>query len=113
MKTTLPFSAPQRGSALVTVMMLAMGLMLILATILGLSLNERRMNYRENMRLEARNAAEAVSEYGLSQVRHLMQSVSDFTSTRFTSAESSVKMPAASFWGGGNVATSGANAPEF
>ncbi len=113
MKTNFSSTHPQRGSALVTVTMLSLGLMIILAGILGYSLNERRMNYREGMRLEARNAAEAVSEYGLAQVRQLMQSVSDFTSTRFTSNEGALSVPTSSFWGGGNVTGNGTYAPEL
>lgn len=103
----------QRGSALVTVMMLSFALIIVVTSILGYSLNERRLNYREAMRLEARNAAEAMSEYGLAQVRQLMETRSDFTPTRFTSNEGAILKPAASFWSGSGVATSGANAPEL
>jgi len=45
-----------------------MALMMIIASILGYSLSERRLNYREAMRLEARNAREAMAEYGMAQV---------------------------------------------
>lgn len=105
--------ARRRGSALVTVMMVSLGLVMIIASILGYSLTERRLNYREGMRLEARNAAEAVSEYGLSQIRQLMETRSDFSPTRFTSNEGQISKPAASFWYGSNVATSGSAAPEL
>ena len=107
------FSGPQRGSALVTTMMLSMALLIIIASILGYSLSERRLNYREAMRLEARNAAEAMAEYGMAQVHDVMQTRYDMTSTRFTTAEGSLVTPAATFWAGSNVATSGANAPEL
>ena len=103
----------QRGSALVTVMMLGLALILIVTSILGYSLNERRLNYREAMRLEARNAAEAMSEYGLAQVRQLMETRSDFTPTRFTSNEGAILQPSSTFWSGSNVASSGTNAPEL
>jgi hypothetical protein len=102
-----------RGSALVTVMMLSLALILIVTSTLGYSLNERRLNHREAMRLEARNAAEAVSEYGLAQIRQLMDSRSDFSPTRFTSDESQVAKPATTFWAGSNVVTTGTNAPEL
>src|SRR6187402_323 len=94
-----------RGSALVTVMILSLGLIIIVTSILGYSLNERRLNYREAMRLEARNAAEAVSEYGLAQVRQLMETRSDFTPTRFTSNQGQIAKPDATFWGGSQVST--------
>lgn len=103
----------ERGSALVTVMMLSMGLIIIVTSILGYSLNERRLNYREAMRLEARNAAEAMSEYGLAQVRQLMETRSDFTPTRFTSNESQIAKPAPTFWSGSNVPATGTYAPEL
>lgn len=82
------------------VMMLSMGLIIIIASTLTYSLTERRLNHRETMRLEARNAAEAVSEYGLSQVRKKMDDRSDFSSTRFTTGTdaNSVTMPASTFW---------------
>lgn len=104
-----------RGSALVTVMMLSMSLLIIVASTLSYSLSERRLNHREAMRLEARNAAEAISEYGLSQIRKKMDDRSDFTPTRFTTGAdaNSITMPANSFWGASNVATTGANSPEL
>ena len=106
-------SRRQRGSALVTVMMLSMGLIIIVTSILGYSLNERRLNYREAMRLEARNAAEAMSEYGLAQVRQLMETRSDFTPTRFTANASQIAQPATTFWSGSNVPATGPYAPEL
>ena len=104
---------PRRGSALVTTMMLSMALMIIIASILTYSLSERRLNYREAMRLEARNAAEAVAEYGMAQVHDIMQNRYDMSPTRFTASEGTIVMPPASFWSGGHVATSGANVPEL
>ncbi len=109
---TFPLSS-RRGSALVSVLMLTLALTIIIASVLSYSLNERRLNFREQVRLEARNAAEAISEYGLAQVRQLMESRSDFTATRFTSNQSQIAMPAASFWAGSNVVESGTNAPEL
>ena len=113
MKSFLRSRHRQRGRPLVTVMMLSMGLIIIVTSILGYSLNERRLNYREAMRLEARNAAEAMSEYGLAQVRQLMETRSDFSATRFTSNEGQIAKPAAAFWSGSNVPTTGTNAPEL
>ncbi len=111
MKTTTTRSC--RGSALAAVMMISFGLILIVTSILGYSLNERRLNYREAMRLEARNAAEAMSEFGLAQVRQLMETRSDFTATRFTTGGGTISMPSSGFWSGSNVASSGTYAPEL
>ena len=107
------FQSRQRGSALVTVLVLSLALCITIASLLRYSLSERRMNYRAAMRLEARNAAEAISEFGLSQVRQLMDSRSDFSPTRFTSNESQIAMPSTSFWAGSNVITAGTTAPEM
>lgn len=111
--SSLSPQARRRGSALVTVMMVSLGLTMIIASIIGYSLTERRLNFREGMRLEARNAAEAVSEYGLSQIRQLMETRSDFSPTRFTSNEGQIIKPDLSYWAGSNVSTSGATAPEL
>ncbi|MBS0632460.1 MAG: hypothetical protein JSS11_11130 [Verrucomicrobia bacterium] len=103
----------RRGSALVTVLMVSLGLVMIIASVIGYSLTERRLNYREGMRLEARNAAEAISDYGLAQVRQLMETRSDFSPTRFTSNEGQIVKPSSDFWTGSKVVTSGADAPEL
>lgn len=104
-----------RGGALVTVMMLSMALTMVIASTLTYSLTERRLNHRASMRLEARNAAEAISEYGLSQIRQKMDTRSDFTPTRFTTGAdaNSINALPNTFWTGSNVVTSGANAPEL
>ncbi len=106
---------PQRGSALGTVLMISLGVLLVVASMMSYSMTERRLNYREAMRIEARNAAEAISEYGLSQVRQLMSSRSDYTSARFTTGTDSgvITLPTTTFWGGGNIATTGTTAPEL
>lgn len=117
MKKTPPLRRSQRGSALATVMMLSMGLMIVVATTLSYSLSESRMNYREAMRLEARNAAEAISEFGLAQIRYKMDSRSDFTPTRFTTGTdaNSISLPSTTYWGGSNVvaSTSTGTSPEL
>jgi hypothetical protein len=102
-----------RGSALVTVMLLSFSLILILSSVLGYSLNERRLNYREGMRLEARNAAEALSEYAIAQIRQTIETRTDFTVDRFSANQASIRKPPASFWNGSAVVTTGASAPEI
>jgi len=70
MKPTLRHlpSARTRGSAFVTVLLYSFLLLSLVATILQWSLHERRMNSRAAYFLEARNAAEALAEYGFSQI---------------------------------------------
>jgi hypothetical protein len=57
-----------RGSAFITVLLYSFLLLSLVATILQWSLHERRMNTRASYLLEARNAAEALAEYGFSQI---------------------------------------------
>lgn len=93
-------------------MMLSFALILVVSSILGYSLNERRLNHREAMRLEARNAAEALSEYAFAQIRQTIETRTDFTPNRFSSNQSAIRQPPSSFWNGSTVATTGASAPE-
>ena len=59
---------PSRGSAFITVLLYTFLILTLVSAILDWSLNERRMNMRSSYFLEARNAAEALAEYGFSQV---------------------------------------------
>ena len=64
-----PFTAGRsRGSAFVTVLLFTFLLLTLVASILTWSLSERRLNVRASYWLEARNAAEALAEYGFSQI---------------------------------------------
>ncbi len=63
-------SRPRRGSVLVTVMIISLSLSVLIAGLLNYSVTERRINVRHALRLEARNAAEAVVEYGFAQLRY-------------------------------------------
>jgi hypothetical protein len=67
----LPSTLPprrRRGSAFVTVLLFTFLLFTLVASILKWSLSERRLNIRASYWMEARNAAEAVAEYGFSQI---------------------------------------------
>jgi hypothetical protein len=61
-------SSPTRGSAFITVLLYSFLLLTLIASLLQWSLHERRMNSRTAYFLEARNAAEALAEYGFSQI---------------------------------------------
>ncbi len=60
----------RKGSALLTTMIIGLSLVLLIAGLLSWSLTERNMNLRHALRLEAKNAAEAVVEFGFAQLRH-------------------------------------------
>ena len=102
MTTRIPH--PSRGSALVTVILLTTVLCTLVASILGLALAERRLNHRDELRLEARYAAEAVAEYGISQIRQKYATRSDINLR--PGGSDALKAPPASFWKGSNVVTS-------
>lgn len=68
------FRQLQRGSALVTVLIFSFVLLTLVASVMQWSLSERRLNARSGYWLEARNAAEAVAEYGCFQVAQAFNS---------------------------------------
>jgi hypothetical protein len=104
---TSPFPPPRhrsRGSAFITVLLYSFLLLALVATILQWSLQERRMNTRASYFLEARNAAEALAEYGFSQIA--TQFTSHATVPSFDPLGSSpLNLPPSSFFTGGNVDT--------
>lgn len=70
----LPPPARQRGSALITVLIFSFVLLTLVASVMQWSVSERRLNTRSASWLEARNAAEAVAEYGCYQVAQAFNS---------------------------------------
>ncbi|HTT55808.1 MAG TPA: hypothetical protein VMF63_01760 [Opitutaceae bacterium] len=100
-----------RGSAFITVMLYSFLLLSLVATILQWSLSERRMNSRAAYFLEARNAAEALAEYGFSQIRSQFAShavVPSFDpqgSSPLTLPPSHTPLQAGDFFYGSNVDT--------
>ncbi|HEY8933139.1 MAG TPA: hypothetical protein VIM44_07510, partial [Rariglobus sp.] len=93
-----------RGSALITVVIFTTVALLLVASLISWSTTERKMNYRNALRLEARNAAEAVAEYGFSQIRQKLETRS--TVSLNPSGADALALPPSSFWSGGSVDTS-------
>jgi hypothetical protein len=98
-----PSRHSSRGSALLSVVVFTTVALLLVASLLSWSSTERKLNYRNALRLEARNAAEALAEYGFSQIRQKMENRS--TVSLNPSGADALVMPPASFWSGGNVDT--------
>ena len=92
-----------RGSAFITVVILTTVLFLICASILGWAYTERKLNYRSSLRLEARNAAEAVAEYGFAQIRQKLEERTTYTETAFAVGEDAPLVPPVSFFDGSKV----------
>ena len=90
-----------RGSALLAVILITSMLALLSASLIGWSLNERRLNLRNALRLESRNAAEALAEYGFSQIRQKFETRSTFSLN--PTGSDALSYPASSFWTGSKV----------
>lgn len=92
-----------RGSALLSVVVFTTVALLLVGSLLNWGVTERRLNYRNALRLEARNAAEALAEYGFSQIRQKLESRS--TVNLDPDGPDALAMPSVSFWDGSNVET--------
>ena len=58
----------RKGAAIIMVLFLTIVASLVGGSVLKYSMNERRINRRHFLRLEAKNAAEAVVEYGFAEL---------------------------------------------
>ena len=95
---------PSRGSALLSVVVFTTLSLLLVASLISWSVTERRLNYRNALRLESRNAAEALAEYGFSQIRQKLETRS--TVNLNPNGSDALALPSSSFWSGSNVVTS-------
>jgi len=76
-------SSQPHGSALITVIIFTSMMAIMIASILGWSLTERRINGRNSYWLQASGAAEALAEYGMAQATHLYNSNPSPSNTYF------------------------------
>ncbi len=70
----------RRGSALVTVFIISTCVALVAASAMSVATSERRINVEASLVLEARNAAEAVAEYGMADLAVRFDSTMAFDS---------------------------------
>ena len=100
-----PLAGPrsERGSALLTVAILSSVVVLTIGSLISYSLTERKMNIRHGARMEARNAAEALVEYGASQIRQKYETRGTFTLN--PNGTDALTMPPTSWWAGSKVIT--------
>ncbi len=76
----------------------------VLASMLRWVMTEASLNQRAIRRLEANNAAEAIAEYGMMQVRYKMENTSTFLANSFTpSGSQTLVLPASTLFSGTNV----------
>ena len=93
-----------RGSALLTVAIVCAALVLLVGSILRYALSERRLNVRHAARIEARNAAESLAEYGAAQIRQKYETRGTFTLN--PNGTDALRQPPSSFWAGSRVVSS-------
>ena len=106
MNTQLPVRQPhptrsRRGGALVTVIVLCSAFLIMAGSIIRLAITERHLTVRNALVLESRNAAEALAEYGFSQIRHKFETRSTFNLS--SGGSDALLPPPTNFWSGSNV----------
>ncbi|HUR59034.1 MAG TPA: hypothetical protein VM029_15070 [Opitutaceae bacterium] len=117
-------SSRRRGSAFITTLVFCVILLALVGSVLKYATFERRINNRAKLLLEARTAAEGISEYGIAQVKKVLEANRQFTDSTWSSTDESlfvtggtyagtIDMPPSGFWGGGHIVTSGAEAPTM
>lgn len=77
------FTSSRRGSVILMVMIFTTILGLLGASLIAYTLTERRLNHRNRLRFEAKNAAEAALEYAASEVRARLARNLNFASNEF------------------------------
>ena len=96
----------RRGSGIIAVLIFTTAMLLLSGSLLSWSTNERKLTYRAAAWLEARNAAEAVSEYGCFQVAQAFNTRMNPTfGTGGTTSISFTSTLASTFFSGGKVDT--------
>ena len=90
----------KRGGALLAVFVIATSMGIILSGILRHSLTERRINERHELRLEAKNASEAIVEFGFAQLKHKFLKQTNFTENALSPGSADeLKMPSTALFG--------------
>jgi len=98
--------AATRGSAIIAALVLCIITGLLVASILGLAIAEKRANRSSIVTLEARNAAESASEYVVAQVKTILQNTTDFSNVDFSTGDDAVTTPPTSYFVNTNMAVS-------
>ena len=88
-----PGSRKIRGSGLGLALIFTTVLTAVIASMLRWVTTESSLNQRTMARLEAANAAEAIAEYGMVQIRYRMQNSNTFSANSFTPSGASSIVP--------------------
>ncbi len=76
----------RRGSVILVVLIFTTVLSLIAGSLLSYMLSERRLNHRNKLRFQAKNAAEAALEYAAAETRSRLTQNLNFSATEFSTA---------------------------
>ena len=98
-------SRARRGSALAAVLILCTAAAMIGASTMDISTTERRMNRLAALNTEARNASEAVVEYGLAELSQRFESQNTFASDELARTKKPLTLPSSFYtvFSGSNV----------
>lgn len=100
MKITNPKFGQKRGSVVMAVFVISTALAVVLGGVLSHALTERKVSARHELRLIAKNASEAIVEYGFAQLRHKFENQTNFSSSALApSSTDALAMPATSLFG--------------
>jgi len=114
---TMGIKQQKKGSVMVATLVIATAIAFVVGVILQHSLTERKINTRHELRIQAKNASEAIAEYGFAQLKHKFSSRTNFSASAFDPASSdALKLPTENIFGsnvdysaseivGGNVPT--------
>jgi hypothetical protein len=91
------FTTKRRGSALAAVLIVCTCVAMVAGTAMQLSTSERRMNHYAALNAEARNAAEAIAEYGLADLTYRFNTQNSFASDALKRTKTPLKLPSSFF----------------
>lgn len=93
-------TSDKRGSVMMAVFVISTSLAVVLGAVLSHALTERKINARHELRLIAKNASEAVVEYGFAQLRHKFENQTNFSQSALSpSSADALSMPSSNLFG--------------
>ncbi len=100
----------RKGSALMTILIIGMGLLTVLGVTLRWGITEKRLNIQHLRRQAAKNAAESVVEYGFADLIQRFTNQTSFPLDELAPQNNPLALPStfATFFGGTNIDTANA-----
>ena len=105
--TSLWPGEPRKGSALMTILIIGMGLLTVMGTTLRWGITEKRLNIQHVRRQSAKNAAESVVEYGFAELIQRFTHQTSFPINELAPQNNPLALPSSSttFFSGTNIDT--------